>query len=138
MCRTLTKCDLLKGRLSNYFFLKICSSGGKQTIRKVSAASMVKRLPSSNIRKCQNLQELHVVKISMAPKWVRDTFRIVCSQTSCAVLFHCFTDCTCARESTFFVQKLVARATNYRTIVLITNSINMCIIYGGHQNAHDV
>ena len=28
---------------------------------------------------------------------------IVCSQTSCAVLSHCFTDRTCARESTFFV-----------------------------------
>ena len=28
---------------------------------------------------------------------------ILCSQTSCAVLCHCFTDCTCARNSTFFV-----------------------------------
>ena len=53
---------------------------------------------------------------------------IVCSQTSCAVLSHCFTDCTCARESVFFVSKLVARATNYITIVLITNSIKICII----------
>ena len=27
----------------------------------------------------------------------------VCSQTSCPVPSHCFTDCTCARESAFFV-----------------------------------
>ena len=35
--------DVLKDRF------KICSSGGKQTIHKVSAASIVKKLPSSNI-----------------------------------------------------------------------------------------
>ena len=39
--QTLTKCDFLKGRLPKYIFLKICSSGGKQTIHKVSAASIV-------------------------------------------------------------------------------------------------
>ena len=32
----------MNGRLSKYFFLKICSSGGKQIIHKVSAASIVK------------------------------------------------------------------------------------------------
>ena len=32
-----------------------------------------------------------------------ETTGIVCSQTSCAVLSDCFTDCTCARESAFFV-----------------------------------
>ena len=37
-----TKCDFLKGQLPKYFFLKICSSGGKQTIHKVSAASTVR------------------------------------------------------------------------------------------------
>ena len=55
--------------------------------------------------------------------------RMVCSQRSCAVLSHCFTDCLCARESAFFVSKLVARATNFRTIVLIANSIKICIIF---------
>ena len=40
--QTLTKCDFLKGRLPKYFFLKICSPGGKQTIHKVSVASIVK------------------------------------------------------------------------------------------------
>ena len=54
---------------------------------------------------------------------------IVCPQTSCAVLSHCFTDCTCARESVRFVLKLVARVTNYRTIVSITISIKICIVY---------
>ena len=39
------------------------------------------------------------------------------------------TDSTCARESAFFVLKLVACATNYKTIVLIMNSIKICIIY---------
>ena len=39
--QTLIKCDVLKGRLPKYFFLKICSSGGKQTIHKVSATSIV-------------------------------------------------------------------------------------------------
>ena len=53
----------------------------------------------------------------------------VCSHTSCPVPSHCFSDCKCARESVFFVLKLVARATNYGTIVLITNSIKICIIY---------
>ena len=55
---------------------------------------------------------------------------IVCSQTLCAVLSHCFTDCTCAREvrPLFFVYKLLARATNYKTIALIMNSIKGLII----------
>ena len=44
-------------------------------------------------------------------------------------LLYCFTDRTCARESTFFVDKLMARATNHIPIVLITNSIRICITY---------
>ena len=40
--QTLTKCDFLKSRLPKFVFLKISSSGGKQTIHKVSAASIVK------------------------------------------------------------------------------------------------
>ena len=32
----------LEGRLLKYFFQEICSSGGKQTIRKFSEASIVK------------------------------------------------------------------------------------------------
>ena len=40
--QTLTKCDFLKGRLPKYFFPKMCSSGGKQAIHKVSAASIFK------------------------------------------------------------------------------------------------
>ena len=43
MVKPITKCDFLKGRLPKYFFLKICSSAGKQTTRKVSAASVVKK-----------------------------------------------------------------------------------------------
>ena len=42
-----------------------------------------------------------VTVLSMASA---EIFRgIICSQTSCAVLPHCFTDCTCARESVLFV-----------------------------------
>ena len=36
--QTLIKCDSLEGRLPKYFFQEKCSSGGKQTIYKVSAA----------------------------------------------------------------------------------------------------
>ena len=46
--QTLTKCDFLKGRLPK-FFSEICSSGGKHTIHKVSAASFVKNCHSSNV-----------------------------------------------------------------------------------------
>ena len=56
----------------------------------------------------------------------------VCSQTSCAVLSYCLTECTCARESTFFVYKIVARATNQKRIVLTTNSIRVCITHYLH------
>ena len=40
--QTLIKCDFLDGRLPKYFFQEICSSGGKQTMHKVSAAIIVK------------------------------------------------------------------------------------------------
>ena len=33
---------------------------------------------------------------------------IVCSQTSCAVLSHCLTECTYAQESAFLIEKVVA------------------------------
>ena len=36
------KCDFVKGWLPKYFFQEIYSSGGKQTIHKVSAAFIVK------------------------------------------------------------------------------------------------
>ena len=65
----------------------------------------------------------------MTQKNVLNRFFIVCSQTSCSVPSHFFIDRTCARESTFFVSKLMARATNHKTIVLITNLIGICIIY---------
>ena len=63
---------------------------------------------------------------------------IVCSQRSCAVLSHCFTDCTCAWESGFFVYKLVAGATNWRTIVSTTKfnhdlydlSLKLMVLHG--------
>ena len=54
---------------------------------------------------------------------------MVWSEMLCAVVSHCFTDCTYAWESSFFVQKLMACTTKYRTIILITNSITICIIY---------
>ena len=38
----LKKCDFLKGLLPKYFFVKMYSSGGKQTMHKISAASIVK------------------------------------------------------------------------------------------------
>ena len=41
-CQTLIKYDFLEGRLPKYFFQEMCSSGGKQTIHKVSAAFTVK------------------------------------------------------------------------------------------------
>ena len=45
-CQTLIKCDFLEGQLPKYFFFfgggGICSSGGKQTIHKISAAFIVK------------------------------------------------------------------------------------------------
>ena len=53
---------------------------------------------------------------------------IVCSQTLCAVLSHCFTDFMCVQESMFFVLKVVGHTTNYRTIILTTNSVKICII----------
>ena len=34
--QTLIKCDFFKGRFPKYFFQEVCSSGGKQTIHKVS------------------------------------------------------------------------------------------------------
>ena len=37
------KCDFLGGRLPKCFFQEICSSGGKQTIHKVSAAFIAKK-----------------------------------------------------------------------------------------------
>ena len=40
--QTVTNCDFLEGRLLKYFFQEMCSSGGKQTIHKVSAAFIVK------------------------------------------------------------------------------------------------
>ena len=42
MGQTLIKCDFLEDLLPKYFFQKICFSGGKQTIHKVSAAFIVK------------------------------------------------------------------------------------------------
>ena len=36
--------------------------------------------------------------------------------------------CTCAPENAFFVKKFVSCETNYRRIVLITNSIKIWII----------
>ena len=46
MCKfdgqNLIKCEFLEGRLPKYFFQEICSSSGKQTINKVSAAFIVK------------------------------------------------------------------------------------------------
>ena len=47
---------------------------------------------------------------------------IVCSETSCAVLSHCFTDCMCAQESYFLCLRagtVPAYATNDKTIPLI-------------------
>ena len=38
----MVKCDFLEGRLPKFFFQEICSSGGKQTIHKVSTAFIVK------------------------------------------------------------------------------------------------
>ena len=77
---------------------------------------------------------------------------IVCSQTSCAVLSHCFTDRRYARESTFCIQKLVALATNHKTFELINYQFNRDLhnplLMRGHdftwitelenRNAHDV
>ena len=61
---------------------------------------------------------------------------IACSQTSCAVLSRCFTECTCAVEITFFCLVFrgnyvfcLARATNKRTIILITNSTRIYEIH---------
>ena len=42
MVKPFFKCDFLEGRLPKYFFQAMCSSGGKQTIHKVSAAFTVK------------------------------------------------------------------------------------------------
>ena len=45
------KCDFLEGLLPKYFFQEICSSGGKQTIHKDSAAFIVKNChPRTSLR----------------------------------------------------------------------------------------
>ena len=50
--QTLIKCDILAGRLPKYFFQEICSSGGNQTIHKVSAAFIVKNFhPRTYLRR---------------------------------------------------------------------------------------
>ena len=52
-CQTLIKCDFLEDRLPKYFFQEICSSGGKQTIHKVSAAFTVKNChPRTSLNYC--------------------------------------------------------------------------------------
>ena len=66
--QTLTKCDFLKGRLPKYFFLKICSSGGKKTIHKVSAASIVRNYhPRTSLRllKQRNIQVTPNVPVTL-------------------------------------------------------------------------
>ena len=42
MVKPLTKCDFFGRSVTQIFFQEICSSGGKQTIHKVSAAFIVK------------------------------------------------------------------------------------------------
>ena len=77
--------------------------------------------------------------------------RSVRSQMSCAVLSHYFNDRTCARESTFFVQRLVARATqsqNNHINYEFNKDLHNSLLMSGHEftlvtdvenrNAHDV
>ena len=56
----------------------------------------------NNITKPCNLSRLRVIARTLRSDPCKNC-GIVCSQTSCAVLFHCFTYCMCAWESTLFV-----------------------------------
>ena len=60
MVKPLQYVIFLEGRLSKYSFQEICSSGGKQTIHKVSAAFIVKN--SSNILKLITLISMYHLK----------------------------------------------------------------------------
>ena len=54
----MVKCDFLEGRLPKYFFQEICSSGGKQTMHKVSTAFIVKNChPRASLKPATTLQK---------------------------------------------------------------------------------
>ena len=52
--------DFLEGQLPKYFFREMCSSGGKQTIHKVSAAFIVKNChPRTFLKTALGLSVIH-------------------------------------------------------------------------------
>ena len=61
--RNLIKCDILKGRLPKYFFLEIGSSGGRHTIHKASAASIIKTRHLRTSLKCFRVQRSKFQKV---------------------------------------------------------------------------
>ena len=65
--QTLIKCDFLKGQLSK-FFQEICSSGGKQIIRKLSAASTVKDCnPPTSLKRVKSNNKLKTHERAFSP-----------------------------------------------------------------------
>ena len=68
--------------------------------------------------------ENYEFRFSRLRRYLKSLFsNVMCSSVSLLQWLHVCTG------NAFFVLKLVARATNHTTIVLITNSIKICIIY---------